>query len=33
MVANLKGEVQFSQTILEDLTINYIPIYPNVINF
>jgi len=31
-VIHLKDEVEFSQTIIEDLVTDYIPTYPNVIN-
>lgn len=33
IVINLKDEVKFSQTIIEELKTDYIPSYPNVINF
>lgn len=32
IVISLKDDVQFSETILEDIAINYKPTYPNVIN-
>jgi len=33
IVINLKDEMSLSETILEELSIDYIPTYPNVINF
>lgn len=33
IVINLKDEAALSQTIIEELTTDYIPSYPNVINF
>jgi len=33
IVISLKDKVQFSETILEDLKEDYVPTYPNVINF